>query len=185
MITAKQLRPGGIITYNGKLHEVIEAQHYKPGKGGAFVRTKLRNLSSGAIISETLRPDDTFEPAYIEQKQMQYLYKDDMGYCFMDETTYEQIHISEEKIGEKVDYLKENMTVTAKIHDGEVLGVDPPIHVILEIVETEPGCKGDTVSGATKPAKLETGKLIKVPLFVEQGQRVKVDTRTGEYIERA
>lgn len=185
MIKAGQLRVGGIIIYNGQLHEVTEAQHYKPGKGGAFVRTKLRNLSTGSTISETLRPDDTFEDAYIEQKQMQYLYKDDLGYCFMDEETYEQIHISEEKIGEKKEYLKESMGVSIKIHAGNVLGVDPPMHVVLKIVETEPGCRGDTVSGATKPATLETGKIIKVPLFVDRGQDVRVDTRTGEYIERA
>ena len=185
MIKAGQLKPGGIITYNGQLHEVIEAQHYKPGKGGAFVRTKLKNLTSGAIISETLRPDDTFESAFIEQKQMQYLYKDDLGYCFMDEETYEQIHLSEEKLGDKIDYLKENMTVIAKIHNGNILGVDPPIHVVLKVVETDPGFRGDTVSGATKPATLETGKVVKVPLFVEPGQLIKVDTRTGEYIERA
>lgn len=185
MIKAGQLRSGGIIKYNGQLHEVIEAQHHKPGKGGAFVKAKLRNLNTGAIISETLRPEDTFEAAFIEQKQMQYLYKDDMGYCFMDEETYEQIHLAGAKIGDKVDYLKENMNVTAKIYDGEVLSIDPPIHVILKVVETEPGFKGDTVSGATKPATLETGKVVKVPLFVEQDQLIKVDTRTGEYIERA
>ena len=185
MIKAGQFRQGGIITYNGQLHEVIEARHHKPGKGGAFIRTKLRNLFTGATISETLRPEDTFEEAYIEQKQMQYLYKDDLGYCFMDETTYEQSHIPEEKIRDKVDYLKENMGVTAKFCNGELLTIDPPIHVVLKVVETEPGCKGDTVSGATKPATLETGKIVKVPLFVERGQLVKVDTRTGEYIERA
>ena len=137
MIKAGQLRQGNIITYNGQLHEVVEAQHYKPGKGGAFIRTKLKNVNTGSIISETLRPEDTFESAFIEQKNMQYLYKDDMGYCFMDEETYEQIHLSEEKLGEKADYLKENMTVMAKLHDGKVLSVDPPIHVVLKIVETE------------------------------------------------
>ncbi|RKY41891.1 MAG: elongation factor P [Candidatus Makaraimicrobium thalassicum] len=185
MIKAGQLRQGGIITYNGQFHEVLEARHHKPGKGGAFIRAKLRNLSSGAIISETLRPEDTVEEAYTEQKQMQYLYKDGLGYCFMDESTYEQIHIPEGKIGDKVDYLKENMTVTARLCDGNILAVEPPVHVILEVVETEPGHKGDTVSGATKPATLETGKVIKVPLFVEKRQLVKVDTRTGEYVERA
>ncbi|MFH1878674.1 MAG: elongation factor P [Candidatus Omnitrophota bacterium] len=185
MIKAVQLRQGAIIIYNGQLHEVVEAQHYKPGKGGAFVRSKLRNLTSGSIAAETLRPDDTFEEAFIEQKEMQYLYKDDLGYCFMDEETYEQMHIPEEKIGDTLYYLKENMTVSVRIHDGNIMGVAPPIHVILEIVETEPGFKGDTVSGATKPAKLETGKVVKVPLFVEKGQKIKVDTRTGEYIERA
>ena len=185
MIKAVNLRQGTIITYNGKLHEVVEAQHHKPGKAGAFVRAKLKNLSTGAIISETLRPDDTFKDAFIETKNMQYLYKDDVGYCFMDEATYEQVHVPEGKIGENVAYLKENMTVSVRLHEGKILGIEPPIHVILKIVETEPGFKGDTVSGATKPAKLETGKVVKVPLFVEAGQKIKVDTRTGEYIERA
>ncbi|MFH1305255.1 MAG: elongation factor P [Candidatus Omnitrophota bacterium] len=185
MIKAGQLRQGTIIAYNGQLCEVLEARHHKPGKGGAFIKAKLRNLSTGSIVAETLRPEDTFAEAYTEQKQMQYLYKDAHGYCFMDETTYEQIHIQEKKIGDKAGYLKENMSVTAKLCNGEILTIEPPIHVVLEIVETEPGYKGDTVSGATKPATLETGKIVKVPLFVERHQRVKVDTRTGEYIERA
>jgi len=185
MITAKQLRQGVIIKYNGQLHEVLESQHHKPGKGGAFVRAKLRNINSGSIFSETLRPDDTFEQVFIEQKQVQFLYKDDMGYCFMDEATFEQMHISEKKIGSVAEYLKDNMTITANIFDGEILTVAPPVHVVLKVIRTEPGARGNTVSGATKPATLETGKIIKVPLFVEEGESVKVDTRTGEYIERA
>lgn len=185
MITAKGLRPGSIIKYNGELHAVIEARHHKPGKGGAFVRTKLRNLATGSIISETLRPEDTFEEVFIEQKQMQYLYKDNLGFCFMDETTFEQMHIPKEKIGPAVEYLKENMTITANMHGKEILTITPPIHVILKIVDTEPGFRGNTVSGASKPATLETGKVVKVPLFVEKGERIKVDTRTGEYVERA
>jgi elongation factor P len=185
MIKAGQLRQGGVITYNGQLFEVVESHHHKPGKGGAFIRAKLKNLLTGAIISETLRPDDTFESAYVEQKQMQYLYKDDLGYCFMDETTYEQIHLSRQKIGDKVEYLKENMNVAARICNGKIMAIEPPIHVVLQVVETEPGCRGDTVSGATKPATLETGKIVKVPLFVEPEEFIKVDTRTGEYIERA
>ncbi|MFA6636087.1 MAG: elongation factor P [Candidatus Omnitrophota bacterium] len=185
MIKAVNLRQGAVIIYNGQLHEVVEAQHYKPGKGGAFVRSKLRNLATGAMMSETLRPDETFEDAFIEQKQMQYLYKDGLGYCFMDEVTYEQIHVNEKIASLSAEYLKENMIVSMRLHDGQILGIDPPIHVILQVVETDPGFKGDTVSGATKPATLETGKVVKVPLFVESGQLVKVDTRTGEYIERA
>jgi elongation factor P len=173
------------VIYNGQLHEVVEAQHYKPGKGGAFVRSKLRNLSTGSIISETLRPDEVFEDAFIEQKLMQYLYKDAQGYCFMDEDTYEQVHVSEEAASSAAEYLKENMVVTMRFHDGKILGIEPPIHVVLRIDQTDPGFKGDTVSGATKPATLETGKVVKVPLFVESGQSVKIDTRTGEYIERA
>ena len=185
MIKATNLRPGRIITFKGALHEVIEYQHVKPGKGPAFVKAKLKNLDSGAIFQETLRPDDSFEEAFIEQKNMQYLYKDDMGYCFMDEETYEQIHVSEGIIGDKAEYLKENMIVIAKLHETKLLSIDPPLTVVLEIVETDPGFRGDTVSGATKPATLETGKVVKVPLFVEKGQKIKVDTRTGEYIERA
>jgi elongation factor P len=185
MVKAVNLRQGAVIIYNGQLHEVVEAQHYKPGKGGAFVRSKLRNLATGSMMSETLRPDETFEDAFIEQKQMQYLYKDGLGYCFMDEVTYEQIHVNEKIASRAAEYLKENMSVSMRLHDGQILGIDPPIHVILKVVETDPGFRGDTVSGATKPATLETGKVVKVPLFVEPGQLVKVDTRTGEYIERA
>ncbi|MBD3425987.1 MAG: elongation factor P [Candidatus Omnitrophica bacterium] len=185
MIKAVNLRPGKIITFKGALHEVVEYQHIKPGKGPAFVRAKFKNIDTGAIFQETLRPDDSFEEAFIEQKNMQYLYKDDIGYCFMDEETFEQVHVSEELLGEKADYLKENMTITAKIHEGRIMSIDPPLTVILKVTETDPGFKGDTVSGATKPATLETGKVVKVPLFVEKGQNIKVDTRTGEYIERA
>ncbi|MFH1798891.1 MAG: elongation factor P [Candidatus Omnitrophota bacterium] len=185
MITARQFKQGSVIKHNGQLHEVVEAQHHKPGKGGAFIRTKLKNLATGAISSMTLRPEETFEQVFIERKEMQYLYKDNLGCCFMDEETYEQIHLSEELIGEKKVYLKEGMVVTASFFDGKVLDVEPPAHVVLKIVETEPGFRGDTVSGATKPATLETGKVVKVPLFVEEGQLIKVDTRTGEYIERA
>jgi len=185
LIKAGQLRQGGVITYNGQLHEVMETQHHKPGKGGAFIRAKFKNLFSGAISSTTIRPEDTFEQAYVEQRQMQYLYKDNLGYCFMDEKTYEQVHIPAEKIGDKLDYLKDNMIVTAKVCDGKILYVEPPVHVVLKVVKTEPGHKGDTVSGAIKPAILETGKVIKVPLFINEGQLVRVDTRTGEYIERA
>ncbi|MCK4852271.1 MAG: elongation factor P [Candidatus Omnitrophica bacterium] len=185
MINAKQLRQGMIIKYNEQLHQVMEAQHYKPGKGGAFIRSKLKNLSTGSIITGTLRPEDTFEEVFIEQKQMQYLYKDDLGYCFMDEDTFEQMHIPAEKIGEAVEYFRENMTVTANIYDGGILTVTPPVHVVLKIVETEPGLRGNTVSGGSKPATLETGKVVKVPLFVEKGELIKVDTRTGEYVERA
>lgn len=185
MIKAVQLRPGTIITYKGALHEVIEYQHIKPGKGPAFVRAKFKNLDSGSMFQETIRPDEQFEAAFIESKNMQFLFRDGTDFCFMDEETFDQIHVPEERLGEKADYLKENMSVVVRLHEGRILSIDPPIHVVLEITETEPGHKGDTVSGATKPATLETGKIVKVPLFVEQGTKIKVDTRTGEYIERA
>ncbi|MFC1480269.1 elongation factor P, partial [Candidatus Omnitrophota bacterium] len=136
MITARQFRQGGIINYNGQLHEVVEAQHHKPGKGGAFIRAKLKNLSSGSIASVTLRPEDTFDEAFIEQKQMQYLYKDDLGYCFMDEKTYEQVHVSGETIGDKIAYMRENMTITAKLYEGKILAIEPPIHVVLKVAQT-------------------------------------------------
>lgn len=185
MIKAGELRPGNIIKYKDAWHQVVEARHYKPGKGGAFIKSKLKNISTGSIISETLRTDDNFEQAFVEQKPMQFLYKDDLGYCLMDEKTFEQLHLSEEKIGDVSEYLKENMTVSAVFCDGKVFSVEVPTHVILKITHTEPGHKGNTVSGATKPATLETGKKIKVPVFVGQGEKVKVDTRTGEYVERA
>jgi len=184
MIKAGQLRQGIIIMYNNVFHEILEAQHYKPGKGGAFIRIKFKNIITGSIFSETVRPDNSFEEVFVEQKSMQYLYKDVDGYCFMDETTFEQISVKEDKIGENVGFLKENMIVSAKICDDQIMSIDLPIHVVLKIVSTEPGFKGDTVSGATKSATLETGKVVKVPLFVEQDQLIKVDTRTGEYIER-
>ncbi|MDD3088568.1 MAG: elongation factor P [Candidatus Omnitrophica bacterium] len=185
MIGAKDLKPGLVVMYKGQLHEVVEAQFYKPCKGGSIMRMKFRNIKSGNVTPDTLRGDDTIEQVYLDQEDMQYLYKDDHGYCFMNQTTYEQIHVSEETLGDKSLYLKEGMVVTVKMHDHEVLGVEPPIHVVLQIAETEPGFRGNTVSGATKPAKMETGVIVKVPLFIEQGEYIKVDTRTGTYIERA
>jgi elongation factor P len=185
MISAKELRPGVVVMYNGQLHEVVEAQFYKPGKGGSIMRMKFRNLATGNMVPDTLRGEDTIEQIYLDQDDMQYLYKDDQGYCFMNEKTYEQIHVRETVLGDKALYLKEGMIVTIKLHDGEVLSVEPPINVVLKIVETEPGFRGNTVSGATKLATLETGKIIKVPLFLEKGELVRVDTRNGDYLERA
>ncbi|MBF0493568.1 MAG: elongation factor P [Candidatus Omnitrophica bacterium] len=184
MLGAKQLRPGVVIIFNGQLHEVVDANHHKPGKGGAFVRTKLRNLASGAIIPETVRPEDTFEQVYIDQKMVQYLFKDDMGYCVMDETTYEQFYIPVNVMGDTAEYLKDNMRITVNFHDNKLLSVTMPIHVVLKVIETEPGFKGNTVTGANKPAKVESGKTVRVPLFVNAGDVIKIDTRTGEYIER-
>lgn len=186
MISAKELKYGLAVIYNGALHVVVEAVFYKPGKGGSIIRTKLRNVATGSIVSENFRSEDTFEEAYIEQKPMQYLYKDDMGYCFMDEKTYEQIHISAESIGSAMDYLKENMILTVNTHDGKVLSVIPPIHVVLKVSETDPpGFRGDTVTGGGKPATLETGKVVRVPFFIQVGDLIEVDTRTGEYEGRA
>jgi len=184
MISANHFKPGTVVKYNNQMHVVVEANHHKPGKGATIVRVKLKNLKTGIVSPDTLRPEDMFEDAHLEQKAMQYLYKDDMGYCLMDEKTYEQVHVSKEQMGEALDYVKENMNVMASFCDGEIIMVIPPIHVILQIIETEPGVRGNTVAGGSKPAKLETGKVIRVPLFIETGQLIKVDTRTGDYVER-
>lgn len=185
MITARDFRSGSVVKYNNSIYQVLESQHHKPGKGGAFVKSKLKNISTGAIVIETLRPEDSFEEVFIEQRPMQYLYRDNNGFCFMDEESFEQIHISEDKMSSVLDYLKENMVVTVNVYEGNILFVTPPIHVILKIVQTDPGLRGNTVSGGSKPATLETGKVIKVPLFLQEGTLIKVDTRTGEYVERA
>ncbi|HNX91133.1 MAG TPA: elongation factor P [Candidatus Omnitrophota bacterium] len=184
MISANHLKPGSVIKYNNQMHVVVEANHHKPGKGATIIRAKLRNLKTGILTPDTLRPEDMFEDAHLEQRAMQYLYKDDLGYCLMDEKTYEQVHVSKENMGETLDYVKENMVVTASFCDGEIIIVMPPIHVDLKIIETEPGVRGNTVAGGSKPAKLETGKVIRVPLFIETGEVIKVDTRTAEYVER-
>jgi elongation factor P len=185
MITAKQMQRGAFVKYNGQLCEVVEAEFFKPTKGGAIIRSKFRNLLTGNVFPDTLRAEDVLEDIHVDQKELQYLYRDDMGYCFMDEKSYEQHHISEEKLGDAKDYLKENCVFIANLYDGEIIKIAPPIFVILKIVETEPGLRGNTVSGGSKPATLETGKIIKVPLFVDNGVVVKVDTRTGDYVERA
>jgi len=162
----------------------LEFQHVKMGRGGAFVRTKLKNLRTGQVVENTFRSGEKLDEVRLESRQMQYLYFDGSSYIFMDTETYEQIPISSELIeGVKV-FIKENDEVNVLFHDAEPLDINLPTYVILQVVETEPGIKGDTVSGATKPAKLETGLVVQVPLFINEGDMVKIDTRTGEYIER-
>ena len=185
IITTNDLKNGMTIIYNGKLFQVVYFQHIKPGKGHAFVRTKLKDILSGQVIEPTFRSKETIEQAYIEKREMEYLYRESGHYVLMDPESFEQIHVSIELLKGKDQFLKANMVLLVSCHDTAVVDVQLPDSVILKIVDTPRGVKGDTVSGATKPAKLETGATVQVPLFVEQGISVRVDTRTGLYLERA
>ncbi|MBO8131475.1 MAG: elongation factor P [Candidatus Marinimicrobia bacterium] len=184
MATTADIRNGMVIFWNNGYWKILEFQHVKMGRGGAFVRTKLKNLRTGQVVENTFRSGEKLDEVRLESRQMQYLYFDGSSYIFMDTETYEQIPISSELIeGVKV-FIKENDEVNVLFHDAEPLDINLPTYVILQVVETEPGIKGDTVSGATKPAKLETGLVVQVPLFINEGDMVKIDTRAGEYIER-
>lgn len=184
MVSAGDFRNGLTIELEGEIYTVVEFQHVKPGKGAAFVRTKLKNLKTGAIIEKTFRPTEKLPKAHIERKDMQYLYNDGDLYYFMDSETYDQIALNKDQLGDSLKFVKENDMVKILSHNGLVFGVEPPLFVELEITHTEPGFKGDTATGATKPAVVETGATIQVPLFVEIGDKVKIDTRTGEYLSR-
>jgi elongation factor P len=170
--------PEGLMT-------VVEFQHVKPGKGGAFVRTKLKNFRTGAVLDRTFRADEKVPLAVIDKREMQFLYREGNDYVFMDNDTYDQLHVAPTSLGDAVKYLKEGDSAILPMYKDEVVGVDLPAAVELEVTETEPGIQGDRVSGARKPAVLETGITVQVPLFVETGERIKVDTRTGEYLTRA
>ena len=185
MIVAGDFRNGVTFEMDGNVLQIVEFQHVKPGKGAAFVRTKVKNVITGAVLERTFNPSDKFPTAFVERKDMQYLYSDGSLYYFMDMETYEQQPIDESKLGDSFRFVKENMEVKVLSYKGNVFGVEPPFFVELEVVETDPGFKGDTATNATKPAKLETGTEIKVPLFIEQGDVLRIDTRTGEYMERA
>lgn len=185
MITAGDFRNGVTFELEGQIFQVVEFQHVKPGKGAAFVRTKLKNIITGATVERTFSPTDKMPTAHIERKDMQYLYNDGDLYYFMDLESYEQLPISKDTIGDALKFVKENMNVKILSHNGNVFGIEPPTFVELEVTETEPGFKGDTATGATKPATLETGAIVKVPLFINQGDIVRIDTRVGEYLERA
>lgn len=185
MISAGEFRNGVTFEMDGNVVQVIEFQHVKPGKGAAFVRTKFKNVITGAVVERSFNPTDKYPTAFVERKDMQYLYAEDNLYYFMDMETYEQIPIDKSKLGSSFDFVKENMEVKVLSYKGNVFGVEPPYFVELEITETDPGFKGDTATNATKPAVLETGAEIKVPLFINQGDKVRIDTRTGEYMERA
>ena len=184
MVTAGDFKNGITLEYDGNICQVIEFQHVKPGKGAAFVRTKLRNIISGGIVETSFRPTEKFPLARIERKDMQYLYGDDDFYNFMDVETYDQISLTRESVGDALKFVKENEMCKVCSHNGNVFAVEPPLFVELEITDTEPGFKGDTATGATKPAIVETGAKVMVPLFVEIGNVIKIDTRTGEYLSR-
>ena len=184
MITAGDFRNGMTIEYDGNICQVVEFQHVKPGKGAAFVRTKLRNIISGGLVETSFRPTEKFPQARIDRKDMQYLYGDDDFYNFMDVETYDQIGLMEDQIGDSLKFVKENEMVKMLSHKGQVFAIEPPLFAELEVTETEPGFKGNTSTGATKPATVETGALVYVPLFVEIGDVIKIDTRSGEYLSR-
>ena len=185
MVTAGDFRNGLTFDMDGNVMQVVEFQHVKPGKGAAFVRTKIKNVITGAVIERTFSPTDKFENAYVERKEMEYLYNDGELYYFMDTETYEQIPLEASKLDDNFRFLKENMSCKILSYKGNVFSVEPPTFVELEVVDTEPGFKGDTATGTTKPATLETGAIVKVPLFIEIGNKLKIDTRDGSYIERA
>ena len=184
MVTAGDFRNGVTFEMDGKVYQIIEFQHVKPGKGAAFVRTKLKNIKSGGVVEKTFRPTEKCPQARIDRKDMQYLYSDGDLFNFMDVETYEQIALNSDAIGDALKFVKENEMCKVCSHNGNVFAVEPPLFVELEITETEPGFKGDTATGATKPATVETGALVYVPLFVNQGDTIKIDTRTGEYLSR-
>lgn len=185
MIAAGDFRNGSTFEIDGNVVSIVEFQHVKPGKGAAFVRAKIKNIITGAVTERTFNPSEKFQEAFIERKDMQYLYNDGDLYYFMDNETFEQLPINSSVLGDNFKFVKENMTCRVFSYKGNVFSVEPPLFVELLITQTDVGFKGDTATNATKPAILETGAQVKVPLFVEEGEKIKVDTRTGEYIERA
>ena len=185
MISAGDFRNGITLEIEGNVVQILEFQHVKPGKGAAFVRTKLKNIISGGVIEKTFRPTEKFPAARIDRVEMQYLYSDGDLWHFMNTETYDQIALNSDDIGDSLKFVKENDMVKVCSHNGKVFAVDPPMFVELDIIDTEPGFKGDTATGATKPATVETGAIVYVPLFIEMGEKIKIDTRTGEYLSRA
>ncbi len=185
MVSAGEFRNGVTFDMEGNVYQIIEFQHVKPGKGAAFVRTKIKNVISGAVVEKTFNPTEKFPTAFVERRDMQYLYNDGELYYFMDQETYEQIPINAETLGDNFKFVKENMDVKILSYKGTVFGVEPPFFVELEVTKTDPGFKGDTATNASKPATLETGAEIRVPLFIDEGDIIRIDTRTGEYMERA
>ena len=184
MISAGDFRNGLTFEFEGNVYQVVEFQHVKPGKGAAFVRTKMKNVISGAVVERTFNPTEKVEQARIERKEMEYLYEDGGLYYFMDQETYEQIPLSKEQLGDALKFIMENMTVIILSYKGNVFAVEPPTNVELKVVETEPGVKGNTATNVTKPAKVESGAVITVPMFVNEGDVIRIDTRTGEYLAR-
>ncbi|NLG86172.1 MAG: elongation factor P [Firmicutes bacterium] len=185
MISSNDFRTGLTIEIEGEVYTVVDFQHVKPGKGAAFVRSKLKNVRTGSVIERTFRAGEKVETARIDRREMQYLYSAGDSYTFMDTQTFEQLTLTSEHLGDNLKFIKENMIITVLLYDGNILGIELPNFVDLKIVETTPGVRGDTVSGATKAAKLETGATVQVPLFIEEGDVIRIDTRTGEYLTRA
>jgi len=185
MVSAGDFKNGVTFEMDNNIWVIIEFQHVKPGKGAAFVRCKIKNLKSGSVIEKSFRPTEKFENAHIERNDMQYLYADGELFYFMDNETYEQVGLLEEQLDGALKFVKENETVKTLSHNGKIFGVEPPISVVLEVTHTEPGVAGNTAQGATKPATVETGAIIYVPLFINIGDMLKIDTRSGEYISRA
>ena len=184
MISAGDFKNGITLEIDGNVMQILEFQHVKPGKGAAFVRTKLKNIINGGVVEKTFRPTEKFPQARIDRVEMQYLYSDGDLFHFMNMESYEQIALNDEVIGDALKFVKENETVKVCSYNGNVFAVEPPLFVELEVTDTEPGFKGDTAQGATKPATVETGAIVYVPLFVETGDKLKIDTRTGDYLSR-
>ena len=185
MVVAGDFKNGVTFEMDGNVLQVIEFQHVKPGKGAAFVRTKIRNVITGAVTERTFSPTDKFENAYVERKEMEYSYSDEGIYYFMDPETFELVPVEENMLGDNFKFVKENMSCKIMSYKGKVFGVEPPNFVELEITDTEPGFKGNTATNTLKPATVETGAIVKVPLFIETGEVIQIDTRTGEYLGRA
>ena len=185
MNTAGDFRNGVTFEMDGNVYQIIEFQHVKPGKGAAFVRTKIKNVIAGSVVEKTFNPTEKFPTAFIERKDMEYSYNDGDLYYFMDPETYELVPVNASDLSDNFKFVKENMTCKILSYKGKVFGVEPPTFVTLQVTKTDPGFKGDTATNATKPATLETGAEIKVPLFIDEGEMINVDTRTGEYMSRA
>ncbi|MDO4175323.1 MAG: elongation factor P [Eubacteriales bacterium] len=184
-MTAGEFRNGVTFEMDGQVYQVVSFQHVKPGKGAAFVRTKMKNVMTGAVTERSFNPNDKYDEAFVERKDMQYLYNDGDLYYFMDTETYEQEPIGKDILGDDFRFVKEEMMCRILAYKGKVFAVEPPMFVVLEITETDPGFKGNTATNTLKPATVETGAEVKVPLFIDQGEKIKIDTRTGEYLERA
>ena len=185
MVSAGDFKNGITFEMDGQVYQIIEFQHVKPGKGAAFVRTKIRNVIAGSVVEKTFNPTDKFPTAFIERKDMDYSYSDGDLYYFMDPETYELVPINASELSDNFKFVKENMTCKVLSYKGKVFGVEPPNFVVLQVTKTEPGFAGNTATNATKPATLETGAEIRVPLFIDEGEMINVDTRTGEYMSRA
>ena len=185
MVSAGDFRNGVTFEMDGNVYQIIEFQHVKPGKGAAFVRTKIRNVIAGTVVEKTFNPNDKYPTAFVERKDMEYLYNDGDLYYFMDQETFELVPIGKQELGDNFKFVKENMMCRVLSYKGKVFGVEPPTFVELQVTATEPGVRGDTATNVTKPATLETGAEIRVPIFINEGDMIRVDTRTGEYMERA